>query len=426
MLAAFWIQFLTHDWFSHLEEGHNRRRRARGLRRRRANGVDAAHAAEARARLPSRRPHRPRARRRPHGPRTFTPAGAAAWRAHHKTSRNTVTAWWDASQLYGYDETSRGASSAIRPNAAKLLLVPADDGSARAAIRLPALLAADDPMNPAWAGQEGDGIPGQLERRPELLPQRVRPRAQHLRRRVPRPGRSSPRPTAGCAIPTGPEPCVRYRDVTAEQLFEVARLVVAAEIAKIHTLEWTTQLLYDEPLYLGHERELERALRGEPARLARAGAAREPPRRGRAAAAAGGNAVVLGLRSRPGIFGHYGKTIVALTRTRANHFGSPFNFPEEFVTVYRLHPLVPDLVEYRSCAATRTSSASASRSSTPSAARRRRALRRRGLASWALSLGRQRPAPSRSTTTRASCRRCRCRGRAPRTRPRRRSGARRS
>ena len=30
-----------------------------------------------------------------------------------------------------------------------------------------------------------------------------------------------------------------------------------------------------------------------------------------------------------------------------NHFGSPFNFPEEFVTVYRLHPLVPDLIEYR-------------------------------------------------------------------------------
>lgn len=24
MLAAFWIQFMTHDWFSHLEEGHNR------------------------------------------------------------------------------------------------------------------------------------------------------------------------------------------------------------------------------------------------------------------------------------------------------------------------------------------------------------------------------------------------------------------
>src|SRR4030095_4013173 len=23
VIAAFWIQFMTHDWFSHLEEGHN-------------------------------------------------------------------------------------------------------------------------------------------------------------------------------------------------------------------------------------------------------------------------------------------------------------------------------------------------------------------------------------------------------------------
>ena len=30
-----------------------------------------------------------------------------------------------------------------------------------------------------------------------------------------------------------------------------------------------------------------------------------------------------------------------------HHFGSPFNFPEEFITVYRLHPMVPDLIEYR-------------------------------------------------------------------------------
>ena len=27
--------------------------------------------------------------------------------------------------------------------------------------------------------------------------------------------------------------------------------MIAAEIAKIHTIEWTPQLLYDEPLYLG-------------------------------------------------------------------------------------------------------------------------------------------------------------------------------
>ena len=41
------------------------------------------------------------------------------------------------------------------------------------------------------------------------------------------------------------------RTSRADELFEAARLVVAAEIAKIHTIEWTPQLLYDEPLYRG-------------------------------------------------------------------------------------------------------------------------------------------------------------------------------
>ena len=44
---------------------------------------------------------------------------------------------------------------------------------------------------------------------------------------------------------------IRYKDVADDELFEAARLVVSAEIAKIHTTEWTPQLLYDEPLYLG-------------------------------------------------------------------------------------------------------------------------------------------------------------------------------
>jgi hypothetical protein len=51
--------------------------------------------------------------------------------------------------------------------------------------------------------------------------------------------------------PINPDHVIRYRDVTPNELFEVARLVVAAEIAKIHTIEWTTQLLYDEPLNRG-------------------------------------------------------------------------------------------------------------------------------------------------------------------------------
>ncbi len=58
-------------------------------------------------------------------------------------------------------------------------------------------------------------------------------------------------PTAACAIRPIRKRVIRYKDVTPDELFEAARLVVAAEIAKIHTIEWTPQLLYDEPLYKG-------------------------------------------------------------------------------------------------------------------------------------------------------------------------------
>jgi hypothetical protein len=73
-----------------------------------------------------------------------------------------------------------------------------------------------------------------------------------------------------------------------------------------------------------------------------------------------------------------------------NHFGSPFNFPEEFITVYRLHPLLPDLIEYREW------------DNEPNVIRRNvpvietfrgkatEAMRQKGLANWALSMGRQR------------------------------------
>lgn len=61
----------------------------------------------------------------------------------------------------------------------------------------------------------------------------------------------TPDADSGLRNPAHPEMIIRYRDVTAGELFNVARLVIAAEIAKIHTLEWTTQLLYNEPLYRG-------------------------------------------------------------------------------------------------------------------------------------------------------------------------------
>ena len=73
-----------------------------------------------------------------------------------------------------------------------------------------------------------------------------------------------------------------------------------------------------------------------------------------------------------------------------NHFGSPFNFPEEFVTVYRLHSMVPDLIEFREL----RTDPNTIRYKIPVVetlqAKATQAVHRYGLADWALSMGRQR------------------------------------
>jgi hypothetical protein len=72
-----------------------------------------------------------------------------------------------------------------------------------------------------------------------------------------------------------------------------------------------------------------------------------------------------------------------------HHFGSPFNFPEEFITVYRLHPLLPDLIEYR-----RVDQPNHIREMVPLIATFRKqattTMHNKGLGNLALSMGRQR------------------------------------
>src|SRR4029077_20552334 len=73
-----------------------------------------------------------------------------------------------------------------------------------------------------------------------------------------------------------------------------------------------------------------------------------------------------------------------------NHFGSPFNFPEEFVTVYRLHALVPDLIEYRDANKDPNKIVEKVAVIQTFESKATDAMRSRGIANWGLSLGRQR------------------------------------
>ena len=139
VLAAFWIQFMTHDWFSHLDEGHN------------AKEFMSVGCSEADEKFGCRSGDRiDRALVAESGePGKFAHDGKEYLERAPKTFANKVTAWWDASQIYGYDERSRKRVKRDPADRARLLMPNA---------LLPAF-EPGDPINPEWSGQEATAFP---------------------------------------------------------------------------------------------------------------------------------------------------------------------------------------------------------------------------------------------------------------------------
>src|SRR6266508_4126901 len=404
VLAAFWIQFMTHDWFSHLEEGRNGKEKApTGCLSERVEGGERPLAPAEAARLGCRPEDRIDRALVAEGdePPDFEYDGRRHIGRAYRTTRNTVTAWWDASQIYGHDAVSRRRVRRDPADRARLLLLP--DGSGGPYLPV---LSPEDPMNPAWAGQEATAFPDNwsvgLSFFHNVFAREHNAFADAFRREAAR----APDADSGLRDPAEPDRPVRCRDVTPQQLFEVARLVVAAEIAKIHTLEWTTQLLYDEPLYLAMNANWSGLFGDQP--LASEVTRRIVKKLGESSGAKEANQLYSALAAGAGIVG-YGSSKPFppflpswLSRDRwslkdddhinggVNHFGSPFNFPEEFVSVYRLHPLVPDLLEFRELGG----DPNVIRDKIPVIdtfrGKATAKMRERGLANWALTMGRQR------------------------------------
>ena len=107
-----------------------------------------------------------------------------------------------------------------------------------------------------------------------------------------------------------------YPSLTEDQLFEKARLINAALIAKIHTVEWTPGILGHPALQIGMNANWW-GLLGE--NISKA----------------------LGRISDS-------EAISGIPGSLTNHFGVPYSLTEEFVSVYRMHPLVPDHFTFRS------------------------------------------------------------------------------
>ena len=231
--------------------------------------------------------------------------------------------------------------------------------------------------------------------------------------------KATPDADSGLRDPDNPEKVITYKDVDNERLYQVARLVVSAEIAKIHTIEWTTQLLYDEPLYAAMNSNWFGLFNQEEDRVSkilRRILSRDENFLSRVSAKVAGwfsdssdakkaNSLYSVLASGAGIFGlgntktegllwwkHDAWDITNLegdVNGGINHFGSPFNFPEEFTSVYRLHALVPDLIEYRDKSRPNDIQLKIPVAKTVRAGATEH-MHRGGIDNWALSMGRQR------------------------------------
>ena len=167
-----------------------------------------------------------------------------------------MTAWWDASQIYGYDESSFKRVKKDPADSARLLMRWVGEQPQESKKQegwkqgyLPLLDQSDRAYgNAVWEGQEATAFPDNWSIGLSFF-HNVFAREHNKFVEIFR--QQDPEKDSGLRRPEKPDAPVPYKNVKPEELFEIARLVVSAEIAKIHTIEWTTQLLYDEPLYKG-------------------------------------------------------------------------------------------------------------------------------------------------------------------------------
>jgi hypothetical protein len=260
VLAAAWIQFQVHDWVNHerFELGEPGKDVVLELRDGRLW-----------------RNHRdlpPEGQMRISGNKVLHTA-----RAGYPVFANAATAWWDGSELYGADERKAAelrAGPLIRLENGYL---PKDVSGLSATGFNDSWWLGLSAMHTLFA-REHNVVCGELQK----------------------------------AYPTWSD----------ERVFQTARLVVSAVIAKIHTVEWTPAILARKPIEVGLPANWYGAPQDWLTRL--------------------------------GVWLLDAHALKGIPQTRPDHFGVPYSLTEEFASVYRLHPLIPDEYAFVSCQDGRT------------------------------------------------------------------------
>jgi Animal haem peroxidase/Catalase len=102
-----------------------------------------------------------------------------------------------------------------------------------------------------------------------------------------------------------------YPYLNDERIYQTARLVVSALIAKIHTTEWTPAILATKALDVGMNANWSGPAAGD-------------------------------WRTRLGLWLVDAHALKSIPKTQPDHHAAPYSLTEDFVTVYRMHPLLPD------------------------------------------------------------------------------------
>ncbi len=312
MLAAAWIQFMNHDWLTHGKnvEGNPYQ----------VAGAGAASEVE-------------RTKVNPHDARQYKPAFG-------KTTLNDVTHWWDGSQIYGssLDELKpmrafrRGKMKTVTENGRELL--PAD-------------MTLNIASNKQGRGRELTGFRDNwwlgLSLLHSLFVKEHNAIADMLLKKHVSPG-SKPgtfiwrerkfKPKNLLNLKNLKETFVKTTNFDSERaldehVFQTARLINAAVMAKIHTVEWTPAILPNETLST--------AMHANWYGLA------NPKTWSK------GLSKLSGLPNKTDWFGatKSGYLIGGVVGDTRNDFGVPFSITEEFTSVYRLHSLLPENLNIR-------------------------------------------------------------------------------
>lgn len=308
LISAAWIQWMTHDWFSHSRKGHNdeSRKITAGKVTIPATIADSPNQPPVSA-DPNKKP------------------GAGPY-------RNNVTFWWDASQIYGTDSLT---GERVRDKKNRALLLMDANGMLPTVRQLkgnptPELLKTEELNAHEWE-QEVSGFPDNWWIGLSLLHTAF--------------AREHNRFVRNLAIHHYKSSLEKLTPAQQEEAYQYGRLYISALIAKIHTIEWTPQLLFNPVA--------DAAMNTNWAGIAAHKFGDDTPGVDKfRSMAQNALKVVKDENKTPLPFESntlFAYTVAApgITGTTTNHFGTPFTLPEEFTTVYRLHPLMPDQLEYR-------------------------------------------------------------------------------